>query len=308
MTLPNEFKTQVAAALLAQRANYTGTDERYAGQYGISGSVYSQIKNGKPLDGLLRDAQWMEIGQRLNVSRGERKWTMVATEVFRKIEAGVVFCQRHQRSMLYVDDCGIGKTFSGKYLARTLTNCFWLDARQGTTKQAFVRLIARTIGVDAGGRLLDVKERIKYALRTLQNPIVIIDEAGAPAYEALMELLEFWNATEGLCGWYLMGADGLRDKIKRGIDGHKVGFAELLSRFGDRYNSSVPTTGQERLAFMQKLITDVLTANVADKKAIPGLVKRCLANDGNRIGGLRRAETLAIMHAETKATETTKPL
>lgn len=297
ISLTPEFKQKVAAALLAQRPNFDGTDQQFATQYGINGSVFSQIKNGRDLAGLLREAQWLSLGRMLDVALTERKWKMARTDVFTMIEEDVTFCQAHSKSLMFVDDCGIGKTYAAKYLARTLKNCFYVDGTQAKTKQQFVRLIARTVGADDKGRFVDVKANLKYVLRILPNPVVIIDEAGAPDYDALMEIMEFWNATEGACGWYLLGADGLRAKIERGIAGKKAGFAELFSRFNERYNSIVPTERSEKIGFYKKLITDVLSVNMKEKAAIPAIVKRCLTNDSGRISGLRRAESLAILHA-----------
>ncbi len=42
------------------------------------------------------------------------------------------------------------------------------------------------------------------------TPLVVLDEAGDLQYEAFLELKALWNATEMCCGWYMMGADGLR--------------------------------------------------------------------------------------------------
>ncbi len=295
VSLPADFRKKVADALISQRQNFDGTDQQFAIQYGINGSVFSQIKNGKDLNGLLREAQWLSLGNTLGVGMRERNWKTARTDVFNAIEEDVLFCQGYSKSLMFVDDCGIGKTHAAKHLSRTLKNCFYVDGTQAKTKQQFVRLIARTVGADDKGRFVDVKANLKYVLRILPNPIIIIDEAGAPDYDALMEIMEFWNATEGFCGWYLIGADGLRAKIERGIAGKKVGFAELFSRFNERYRSIVPSERNEKINFIKKLITDVLTPNIARKGDIPSIVKKCLVNDSGRISGLRRAESLAIL-------------
>lgn len=56
-------------------------------------------------------------------------------------------------------------------------------------------------------------------------------------YEAFLEIKAAWNGTEGCCSWYLMGADGFKAKLERGIEFKTVGFAEIRSRCGDKYNS-----------------------------------------------------------------------
>lgn len=295
---PNELKPQTFKALLELRSNFDGTDTQFAKKWGINPSVYSRLKNGEDGSyGLLRDATWINIAQQLEIGLSERKWNMARTDVFTMIEEDVIFCKAHAKSFILVDDCGIGKTYAGKYLSRTLKNCFYIDARQCGSKTELVRALAKAIGVDDTDRIAKIKASIKYALKMLPNPVVIIDEAGALNDEASMLIIEFWNATEKACGWFLMGADGLRNKMESRIDRKKVGWAELFSRFNERYNSIVPTEKQNKISFYKKLITDVLTVNMENKSKLNEIVRMCLNNDSGRISGLRRAETLLILNS-----------
>lgn len=293
LQLPDNFKQRALEALLEARKNYDGSDSAFAKTWNINSSVYSRIKNGEPTEGLLKDTHWLHIGRELGISTNERQWKMARTEVFTMIEQDIQFCKEYAKGRICVDDCGIGKTYSAKYLARTLKNCFYVDASQAKTKQAFVRLIARTIGIESLGRYNQVKADLKYYLKMLPNPVVIIDEAGDLEYMAFLELKELWNATEGACGWYLMGADGLRAKINRGISNKKVGFRELFSRYSERYTTIVPIDRREKTEFYKNMITQVLTANMSNIAKLNEVVRRCLTTDdlGN-IGGLRRAESL----------------
>lgn len=296
--ISNDFKTKIVSKMLEVRTNFDGTDQQFAKQWDINNSVFSRLKTTDSYDGLLRDAQWINLGRELDVTVTETKWNVAKTDVFEMIERGVLFCQANAKGMMCVDDCGIGKTFTGKYLARTLKNCFYIDASQAKTKQAFIRLMAKTIGVDDRDKYLKVKANIKYALRMLPNPVIIIDEAGDLEYAAFLELKELWNATDKACGWYLMGADGLREKMERGISHKKVGYAELFSRYSEKFTTIVPQERTEKIAFYRKLITDVLTVNMTNKTRLNEIVKRCLTNDGSgHIGGLRRAESLLILNA-----------
>lgn len=298
LNLTTEFKEKVLTALLEQRKNFGGTDGMFAKQWGINGTVFSRLKDGYK-DGLLRDQQWLTIGRELGVNPNERKWNMARTDVFNIIEEDVLFCKSFSKSRICVDDCGIGKTYSARYLARTLKNCFYVDASQGKTKRTFIKLVAKSIGVDINDKYQNIKDNVKYYLRTLHEPIVIIDEAGDLEYGAFMDLKELWNGTENACAWYLMGADGLRRKIERGINGKKVGYREMFSRLSERFTYAVPTGRDDRLAFYKKLITDVLKANMKDATHLNEIVKRCITMDsGNDIGGLRRAESLLILNQQ----------
>jgi len=296
MEITKEFKDKVVDALLEDRKNYDGSDTAFAKKWSMAGSVYNRLKKGER-EGLLNSTQWLTIGRELNVSVNERRWNMARTDVFNIIEEDVQFCKEYSKGKICVDDCGIGKTYSARYLSRTLKNCFYVDASQAKTRQLFIRLIAKTIGIDHQGKYADVKANIKYYLKTLPQPMMIIDEAGDLDYTAFLELKELWNATEGVCGWYLMGADGLRSKIERGIASKKVGYKEIFSRYSERYTTVVPCDRQERIGFYRKLITDVLSVNMSDTSRLNQIVKRCLTTDGEHIGGLRRAESLLILNS-----------
>lgn len=296
--LPNEFKMQVITALFDARSRFSGSDAQFAKQYGINAAVYSRLKNleGESYEGLISDAKLLEIGLKLDVSTNARKWQTVETDVFKAIHESVVFCQTYSKSMMLVDDAGIGKTYTAKHLSRTLKNCFYLDATQAKGKTEFIRMFARALGVDDKDKIVRVKNQIKYVLKVLPHPVVIIDEAGDLDDKTFLEIKEIWNATEGCCGWFMMGADGLQHKVERNINNKKPGFTEIFSRFGERYNKVVPQEKQEKLSFYKKLITDVIKANMTDQTKLQEVVNKCLKNDSGKISGLRRAESLLIIH------------
>ncbi|KAB2918719.1 MAG: ATP-binding protein [Bacteroidetes bacterium] len=296
-----EFKQTVVKALLGQRDKFTGSDAAFATQWALSKSIYSRMKNGET-ERILTDAEWLRLARELGITAGQTRWKMAKTKVFEAIHNDVVFCQQHSKSLVFVDDCAIGKTYTAKYLAKTLTNCFYMDCSQSKGKVQFIRALAKTIGLDSKGKIYDVKQSIKDWLNYLPNPVVLLDEFGDVEYTAFLEFKELYNATEGRCGYYLMGAEGFRAKIRRGINNEKVGFREIFSRLGDKFMSIVPIDRNDRLKFYQQLITDVLSVNMADKTKLNELVKTCLASDANgEIGGLRRAETLLLANTGGQA-------
>jgi hypothetical protein len=184
LQITTAFKQKVIEALAEQRKNYDGSDDAFAKQWDINPSVYNQLKNGKAFESLVRDAKWLQIGRVLDISINDRKWNMVKTDVYCMIEEDVLFCKAYAKGKICVVDTGIGKTFTAKYLSRTIKNCFYVDGSQAKTKQQFIRLLAQTIGVDCTGKYIDVKANLKYYLRLLPNPVVIIDEAGDLEYTA----------------------------------------------------------------------------------------------------------------------------
>jgi len=103
-----------------------------------------------------------------------------------------------------------------------------------------------------------------FYLRSIPNPLIILDEAGDLDYPAFLELKALWNATEGCCGWYMMGADGLREKIERARYARKVGYAELFSRFGSKYQKVSPDGKEANEEFTRTQVVMIARANNPD--------------------------------------------
>jgi len=294
--ISKELKKKAVEALQEIRPKFSGSNNNFAKQWGFTGSVWSRMRSGE-VDGLIKDSLWLHICRELDVTTGKQKLKPARTDVFQIIEEDVLFCKENAKSRMFVDEPEIGKTVALKYLAKTLPNCFYIDASQSKTQQLFVRALAKAIGLDNRGTYNDLKGYIKAYLKILPQPIVLIDEAGDLNENSFLDLKEYWNATEGCCAFYLAGAEGLLEKIKRCIEHKKVGFRELYSRFGSSYTSIVPTGKQEKKAFYMKLIDDVLTHNLEDKTIIPQIIKKCITEDKDaNIGGLRRLESILILN------------
>ena len=251
-------KQKILAAIAANRANYP-SDAKHAASLAISTSVYSAIKNGQT-DKALSDANWISIARKLGVNlRGEMEWKAAKTPTFEYITAQLEFSQQSSLSGILCDMPNIGKTFTARYYVQSHKNAVYIDCSQVKTKLKLVRKIAAEFGVDSKGKYSDV-------------------------YEAFLELKALWNATERCCAWYMMGADGLKEKINRSIECKKVGYTEMLSRYGDRYSKVTPDDGKEREQFLNNQARIVAKVNAPAGADIAQIVRKTC-------GGLRRVYT-----------------
>ena len=261
-------KQKILDAVKLNRVNYP-SDAKHAASLGISTSVYSSIKNGQT-DKALSDANWIGIARRLGVSlRGEIEWKPAKTATYEYITAQLEFSQQSSLSGIMCDMPNIGKTFTARYYVQTHKNAVYIDCSQVKTKLKLIRKIAAEFGIDSKGRY---------------TPLIILDEAGDLQYEAFLELKALWNATERCCAWYMMGADGLKEKINRSIECKKVGYTEMLSRYGDRYSKVTPDDGREREYFLKEQARIVAKVNAPEGADIALIVRKTG-------GGLRRVYT-----------------
>ena len=281
--ITTDIKNKIIDAIKANRANYP-SDAKHASSLGIATSVYSAIKNGQA-DRQLSDANWISIARKLGVSlRGEIEWKVAKTPTFLYVTGQLEMCQESSISGILCDLPNIGKTFTARHYVKTHSNAVYVDCSQVKTKLKLVRKIAGEFGVDSKGRYADVYEDLVFYLRSIENPLIILDEAGDLQYEAFLELKALWNATERCCAWYMMGADGLKEKINRSIECKKVGYTEMLSRYGDRYSKVTPDDAKERDKFLLAQAQIVAKLN-APEGTDAGQIAR---KSG---GGLRRVYT-----------------
>ena len=281
--ITTDIKNKITEAIRANRGNYP-SDAKHAASLGVTTSVYSAIKNGQT-DRVLSDANWISIARKLGVSlRGEIDWKIARTETFDFIMTQLELAQTGSLSGILCDIPNIGKTFTARHYVKTHPNAVYIDCSQVKTKLKLVRKIAAEFGTNSRGRYSDVYDDLVYYLRSIENPLIILDEAGDLQYEAFLELKALWNATERCCAWYMMGADGLKEKINRSIECRKVGYTEMLSRYGDRYSKVSPDDGKDRARFLMGQARAVAKLN-----APAGVDPADIARRSG--GGLRRVYT-----------------
>jgi len=296
--LPAEHKQQITAALLDQRKNFDGTDEQFAQSFDINYSVFSRLKTASNYDGLLRESKWLEIAYELEIDFNKTKWNIVRTDVYTMIEEEILFCKKYSKSRICVDSSDIGKSTTARHLSKNLKNCFYIDMSQCPGKIEFIRTLAKAVGVNPNDSIINLKKKTKYMLKMLPEPIIILDEAGDMHYQTFLSCKEYWNGTEGTCGWYMIGADALRAWIERGKRNRKVGFYEMFNRYGANYTAITPTDNRERFDFYKKLITDVVKANLKDKSKLNTIVNKALVKNGDtgEYSGLRRIDSLILLN------------
>jgi DNA transposition AAA+ family ATPase len=270
--ITTDLKLKVVEALESARNNFGGSDAKFATSMGIAASAFSRLRKGE-IDRVISDAMFISLARKLDVATGfAKQWKVAATPVFNYVMEQLEFCQQNAASRILCDAPDIGKTFTAKHYVKAKRHAVYIDCSQVKSKQRLVRAIAQQFGVNSSGRYSDVYADLVFYLRTLPNPLIILDEAGDLDYQAFLELKALWNATERSTGWYMMGADGLKEKIRRSIDHKKVGYAELFSRFGNRYQKASPDTDTELKQFKTVHAAMILQVNAPEFSDVQKLI------------------------------------
>jgi DNA transposition AAA+ family ATPase len=260
----NELKIKIIRAVNADRTNFE-SDSKHSTKLGINKGIYSLLKSGKT-ERVLSDGEWIRIGRLLDVSLNKKpEWKTAQTPVFKYITSQLQHCQQESTSGLFCDECDVGKTHAAKVYAASHRNVVYVDCSQLKTKQKFIRYIASQFGVDSGGKLVDVIADMVYYIKTLENPLIILDEAGDLDYPAFLEIKALWNHLEDVCGSYMLGAEALEAKMKRAMRNKKVGYAEIFSRYGARFQHLIPTDLKQKKEFKAHQAQMIIAANLPGK-------------------------------------------
>ena len=267
-----EVRKAIVAALKERKQIFPGSDKGFSTSIGIHETQWNRIVNGN-FHQVISDAKWVSLARIAGVDlKGKTKWVTAQTPTFKKIYAQLKKCQENSISGIFCDSADIGKTYAARAYVRENKYAVYVDCSQVKQKQKLVRGIAKEFGVEHTGKYSDVYGDLCYYLTGVaQNPVIVLDEAADLDYPAFLELKALWNATERECGWYLMGADGLKEKMRRGIEGKKVGFTEIFSRYGKKYQSSSPDGKEENDRFTLAQATMIIKANApetADAQAL----------------------------------------
>lgn len=258
--ITNNLKQRVADAIIENGQHYASAAKQ-AIALDINQAQLSRIKKGD-FDKVLSEDKWLNIAAKLQIKQSsEISWKTAKTPAFDFIYSQLQDCQQHSIAAVLCDDTDLGKTHTAKVYQREHPHSVYIDCSQVKSKQLFVRKIAQEFGMNHTGRFADVYTELVYNLRSLQRPLIILDEAGDLKADAFLEIKALWNATERSCGWYMMGADGLQAKLERARDAKKVGYAETLRRYGSRFQKVTPDGTEARESFRKHQFAQVARAN-----------------------------------------------
>ncbi|MDD3686456.1 MAG: ATP-binding protein [Bacteroidales bacterium] len=255
-----ELKLRIVETI-KERLPLYGSANKMSVALGINNAQLSRVMKGE-IDNVISDANWVSIARKLDVQlHKEAAWVTAKTPVYMFIHTQLETCQKFSLSGLLCDIADIGKTHTAKEYVRTAKHAIYIDCAQVKSKQKLIKQIAKELGLGHTAKYNDVYGDLVFYLRSIPTPLIILDEAGDLDYPAFLELKALWNATEGCCGWFMMGADGLKRKIESNLANKKVGYAEILSRFGSVYQKITPDGKEALNEFIYTQIALISTAN-----------------------------------------------
>ncbi len=249
-------KEAIGAKLLdAFAASGFPSRAKYATSIGISSSDFTNIErqNWKKNDQLIGVQKWLRIAHKVGFEFSTRaKWQTAPTSTYRAITRQLELCQSEGMCAMLCDRAGFGKTHAAREYCATRPNAFYVNGGSTPRKIGFVRALAQAVGLNPDKSTMEelIEDVITY-LKALQNPLIVVDEAGDLHNNTYLLLKRLYNELEFVCGFYLIGANGLQKRIEGAIRNRTNGFEEVFSRFGSRFTTVLPRNLNEQKDFMR---------------------------------------------------------
>jgi DNA transposition AAA+ family ATPase len=199
---------------------------------GVSPATLSQMRNHNWEN--IADEMWRKVSAYVGVS--SNSWNYAETRNSAELLQFFKESQQHSLVLAITGKSGAGKSESAKKYESESKNVFVLSCNEYWDKRWFLRELLAKMGKDhAGLTLPEMMYKTVQLLKSLENPIIIMDEADKLADAVLLFFITLYNELENHCGIILMATHFLEKRIRRGAAMEKKGYREIFSRVGLRF-------------------------------------------------------------------------
>jgi DNA transposition AAA+ family ATPase len=174
----------------------------------------------------------------------ESSWTIVRTiNNYKKVEALMKDAKNESMWFPISNKAGSGKSGALEDLFNrdTTGTVVFIQSEEWSARQFLIKLIEKTLGETAMqgsyktiAQLTDLIVNY-FNCMSLENPVLLIDDADKLRAAALRTLIPIYNRTENRLGVLISGTENFEKEMKAGVRLHKKGYDELDSRFGRKY-------------------------------------------------------------------------
>ncbi|WP_264521171.1 ATP-binding protein [Flavobacterium sp. N1994] len=275
MALSHQNKIQIVEAL-ERMITIKGSQNKLAAEMpGVSPATLSQMRNHN-WDNIAEE-MWRKVGA--YTGAGSSDWNFATTRNSNDLLKFFTEGQQHSLVMAITGKSGSGKSEATKKYESENKNVFFLSCNEYWDKRWFLRELLSKMGKDhAGLTLPEMMYKTVQLLKSIENPLIIMDEVDKLADNVLLFFITLYNELENHCGIILMATHFLEKRIRRGVAAEKKGYREIYSRVGLRFIELEETSYLD--------IENVCKANGIDETA----TIRAIAKDSD--GDLRRVRRL----------------
>jgi hypothetical protein len=229
--MTSEQKKQVRDALVRYAGNFDTQQLAAESLKGISASTISQVKNNNWE--LLSERMWHHIARQVGFYCGE--WQPADTSAYLLLR--ILFSDAQHYAMAYgiVIGTGLGKTFTAMHYMRENDNTIYISGCEDYNRKSFMTALLKSAGIEGSGTVPQMIQQFTGHVLSLEEPLLIIDDADKLKDRVLHLLLLIASELSGKAGIAIMGGEQLRVRIIEGSREKKPGFEAIFNSIGRRF-------------------------------------------------------------------------
>ena len=277
-------KTNICVALREYCAQKGSQNKAANSLDGVSSATISKMLAGDWE--LINEVMWRSVAAQIGYAK--KSWNIVETRNYRALQT--IFADAQENSLVFAihGESGFGKSCAAGIYAENNANVFVLSCAEYWNRKMFLSELLKSMGRTSTNETVAVMmQTIINALKKMETPLIIIDEADKLNDKVLTFFITLYNSLEDHCGIILMATNYLEKLVENGLRQNKKGYKEIFSRIGRKFIKLEDTSTDD--------VVSICVANgVTDKPTIKKIIEDC---DGD----LRRVKRK--VHAALKARE-----
>jgi DNA transposition AAA+ family ATPase len=136
---------------------------------------------------------------------------------------------KHQLMIGVTGDTGTGKSYMSQAVAKA-ENVFYYNCHLKKSSRVFFQDLLLNMRSTSSGNISELIDKITYQIYSLDNPLIIIDEADKMYPEIRAAIHTLRDRTIDKCGWLLVGMPAFKNSLISGKEQGKAGYAEFWRR------------------------------------------------------------------------------
>lgn len=193
-------------------------------QIGVSGATLSNMCNEKWSN--IDDRMWLKVW---NFVKPNKIDSLYNTSDFAAIQKLCTQAKSNHIMVSLIGDTGMGKTVALEALSRR-ENTFYIYYNSSMRPRHFFYELGKLLGYDFDGSMYDMINKVCDTLNSMDEPLIMIDEAGKLSDTMLMHLHILRDRTMHNCGILLAGMPYFKSNLEKKAVKQKVGMSEFMRR------------------------------------------------------------------------------
>lgn len=219
--------TQLQEAIEQYYQSTNSTQNEVAKKLGISADVLISVKNNRTE----RISEKM-YNKLMAFFKPRQDWKLVETTNLKLSVQACDDARINKRMIGIFGKTGYGKSTALEYVSRNQPQTFYLEAKSLWNRKHFLMKLQQAMGIKLDGDLTERMESITQKLIYLDNPLIIIDDAGKLKDPVFNLLQIIFDDTEGHAGIVVAGTPEFERDFRRKVARNKSQWPELYRRIG----------------------------------------------------------------------------